>query len=596
MHVLRLGLRIVGLGGNMAGLTDEQRARAEANKAAALARRAALAAQIQIPSVTSQVAPERLRRLNFKRVDQRGRYVLLWVQSAQRAMHNDALEYAVQRANEHDVPLVAVFGSTAGFPHANERHLAFMYQGLVELRETLERTRGVQLLAYTPVGGGEPGEVIVAASAGAREVVVDAGYTRPLRDWRRTLAKRADRLVTEVECDVVVPLYGPGGGAGRSEPAAATLRPKILSRLPALTRHELEPTPLRRGLAARSDAEALLLGGEGEPGMAGFARVPLWESVDACLDALDAAVLGVGVDRSVKPASGYHVGGEREALRKLDRFLESKLTNYASSRNDPSLRLQSHLSPHIHYGQISVVYVAHRARKVAAARPELRRSVDVFLDELVVRRELAINYCLNNPAYDAYEGVPEWARRTLATHATDHRSFVYTLEQFERCATHDALWNAAQRELVVSGKQHNYLRMYWAKKMLEWSADPREAWCWAIHLNNKYSLDGRDPSSYTGVGWCWGLHDREFPEAAVTGTVRRMSEAGMRSKFNAGVSDYLNRWGDGDARSRAGKRSAAKAAAESAAGAPGTGTPRAESRQTRLEEMFSKKPKTGSGG
>ena len=582
----------------MSGLTEEQRARAEANKAAALARRAALAAQIPLrDDVTSQVAPERLRRLNFERVNPQGRYVLLWVQSAQRAMHNEALEYAVQRANEHDLPLVAVFGSTAGFPHANERHLAFMYRGLIELRETLETSRGIQLLAYTPEGGGEPGEVIVAASAGAKEVVVDAGYTRPLRDWRRHVAKGVNRLVTEVECDVVVPLYGPGGGAGRSEPAAATLRPKILSRMPALTRHELQPTSLRRRVLTGAAAEALLLGGEGDVGMAGFARVPLWDSVDACLDALDAAVLGAGVDRSVKPADGYHVGGEREALRKLDHFLATKLNDYARSRNDPSLRLQSHLSPHIHYGQISVVYVAHRARKVAAARPELRRSVDVFLDELVVRRELAINFALNNPNYDAYEGVPDWARRTLADHAADPRLFVYTLEQFERCATHDALWNAAQRELVVSGKQHNYLRMYWAKKILEWSADPKEAWRWAIHLNNKYSLDGRDPSSYTGVGWCWGLHDREFPESAVTGTVRRMSEAGMRSKFNAGVSNYLSRWGDGDARYRAGKRSAAKAAAESVAGTPGNGTPRAESRQTRLEEMFSKKPKmAGNGG
>ena len=583
----------------MSGLTEEQRARAEANKAAALARRAALAAQIPPlrDDVTSEIAPQRLRRLNFERVDPRGRYVLLWVQSAQRAMHNEALEYAVQRANEHDLPLVAVFGSTAGFPHANERHLAFMYRGLIELRETLETSRGIQLLAYTPEGGGEPGEVIVAASAGAKEVVVDAGYTRPLRDWRRRVAKGVNRLVTEVECDVVVPLYGPGGGAGRSEPAAATLRPKILSRMPALTRHELQPTSLRRRVLTGAAAEALLLGGEGDVGMAGFARVPLWDSVDACLDALDAAVLGAGVDRSVKPADGYHVGGEREALRKLDHFLATKLNDYARSRNDPSLRLQSHLSPHIHYGQISVVYVAHRARKVAAARPELRRSVDVFLDELVVRRELAKNYCLNNSNYDAYEGVPDWARRTLADHAADPRLFVYTLEQFERCATHDALWNAAQRELVVSGKQHNYLRMYWAKKILEWSADPREAWRWAIHLNNKYSLDGRDPSSYTGVGWCWGLHDREFPESAVTGTVRRMSEAGMRSKFNAGVSNYLSRWGEGDGRYRAGKRSAAKAAAESVAGTPGNGTPRAESRQTRLEEMFSKKPKmAGNGG
>ena len=175
----------------MSGLTEEQRARAEANKAAALARRAALAAQIPPlrDDVTSEIAPERLRRLNFERVDPRGRYVLLWVQSAQRAMHNEALEYAVQRANEHDLPLVAVFGSTAGFPHANERHLAFMYRGLIELRETLETSRGIQLLAYTPEGGGEPGEVIVAASAGAKEVVVDAGYTRPLRDWRRRVAK-----------------------------------------------------------------------------------------------------------------------------------------------------------------------------------------------------------------------------------------------------------------------------------------------------------------------------------------------------------------------------------------------------------------------
>ena len=527
----------------MAGLTEEQRARAEANKTAALARRAALAAQIPPlrDDVTSQVAPERLRRLNFERVDPRGRYVLLWVQSAQRAMHNEALEYAVQRANEHDLPLVAVFGSTAGFPHANERHLAFMYRGLIELRETLETSRGIQLLAYTPEGGGEPGEVIVAASAGAKEVVVDAGYMRPLRDWRRRVAKGVNRLVTEVECDVVVPLYGPGGGAGRSEPAAATLRPKILSRMPALTRHELQPTSLRRRVLTGAAAEALLLGGEGDVGMAGFARVPLWDSVDACLDALDAAVLGAGVDRSVKPADGYHVGGEHEALRKLDHFLATKLSNYASSRNDPSLRLQSHLSPHIHYGQISVVYVAHRARKVAAARPELRRSVDVFLDELVVRRELAINFCLNNPNYDAYEGVPDWARRTLADHATDPRSFVYTLEQFERCATHDALWNAAQRELVVSGKQHNYLRMYWAKKILEWTGEgPDAALANAIYLNDRYQLDGRDPNGYVGCMWAiCGVHDQGWKERDVFGKVRYMNYAGCKRKFK--IADYVAR-------------------------------------------------------
>ena len=124
------------------------------------------------------------------------------------------------------------------------------------------------------------------------------------------------------------------------------------------------------------------------------------------------------------------------------------------------------------------------------------------------------------------------------------RAYVYTAAQFEAGATHDALWNAGQRELVVSGKQHNYMRMYWAKKILEWSESPEEGWEIAIHLNNKYSLDGRDVASYTGVGWCWGLHDREFPEAAVTGTIRRMSENGMRSKYNDGVNAYLRVWGD----------------------------------------------------
>ena len=335
-----------------------------------------------------------------------------------------------------------------------------------------------------------------------------------------------------------MPLYGPGGGAGRSEPAAAR-SPKILSRLPALTRHELEPTPLRRGLAARSDAEALLLGGEGEPGMAGFARVPLWDSVDACLDALDAAVLGVGVDRSVKPASGYHVGGEREALRKLDRFLESKLTNYASSRNDPSLRLQSHLSPHIHYGQISVVYVAHRARKVAAARPELRRSVDVFLDELVVRRELAINYCLNNPAYDAYEGVPEWARRTLATHATDHRSFVYTLEQFERCATHDALWT---RGSGAVGEREQQTRADVLGQENFGGARTRGGV--VLDVPEQQVLPGRRDPAATPASAGAGVHDRGSGGGGYGNGAEDVG--GWHAvKFNAGISDYLNRWGDG---------------------------------------------------
>jgi len=171
-------------------------------------------------------------------------------------------------------------------------------------------------------------------------------------------------------------------------------------------------------------------------------------------------------------------------------------------------------------------------------------SVDVFLDELIVRRELAINFALRNDKYDAYEGLPRWARDTLRAHADDARQWTYTKEEFERGKTHDKLWNAAQRELVSTGKQHNYLRMYWGKKILEWTASPEEAWRIAIALNNKYSLDGRNMVSLTGVGWCFGLHDREFHDVSITGTIRRFSEGGMKKKFPVGMRVYLERWGD----------------------------------------------------
>ena len=287
-------------------MTDEQRARAEANKAAALARRAASLAAVPggtptgsspasplSPSAASVVPPERCRPLNAKPAHPtRGSYVLLWVQSAQRARHNEALELAVQRANAHAAPLVAVFGATAGFPGASERHLGFMYEGLVELRRTLESTRGIHLLAFI---GADPSDVIAAACQAAIECVVDAGYTRVLRQWRAHVAAAAPCLVTEVESEVVVPVYSRGGGAGRPEPAAATLRPKILSRLAALTARALEATPLTMRLDSAAAALALLQRGtRGDTGAGGcamdaFPPLPLAEGVDACLDALDAS-------------------------------------------------------------------------------------------------------------------------------------------------------------------------------------------------------------------------------------------------------------------------------------------------------------------
>ena len=587
----------------MPPLTDEQRLRIEANKAAALAKRAASTPPSRSPPAAAAAAAvavpaERCRRLNFapprSRVDG-GTHVLLWVQSAQRASHNEALELACARANVHGVPVVAVFGGTAWFPGGGSgaRHLRFMYEGLCELEDALARTRGVRLLGFA----GEVPDVVIAASRRAVEVVTDAGYTRTLRRWREKVAGGVQCATTEVECDVVAPLYAPGGGAGRGEPAAATLRPKIWPRLEALASREVTTTTL--ALAASGAEEALELVG-GAAAMAAFPRLPFSDGADACLEALHAAS-GGGVDFSVPPCPGYHAGGEAEAHRKLEVFLSRRLDDYASKRNDPGLGLQSHLSPHIHYGQISVVYVTRRALEVKRRDPRHARSVDVFLDELVIRRELAINFVLNNPKYDSYDGLPRWARITLADHAGDARRWSYTREEFERGLTHDALWNAAQRELLTSGKQHNYVRMYWAKKILEWSEDPTEAWRVAIELNNKYSLDGRDPSSYTGVGWCFGLHDKPFPETQIVGTLRRMSENGMRGKFNAGLSSYLARWSEKGPRGGIRGNSTAAEVKGGGGGGGGSSTPAGkETRQRRLEEMFFKPPpkksKTGEGG
>ena len=637
-------------------VTEAQRARAAANKAAALARRAALgnerrplppppppppgspcasshfvpkasalrpgaATAVRGSSATAAtISPDRVRRLNFLPSRDAGSFVLLWVQSAQRARHNESLEYAAQRAVALKKPLVAAFAGTGAFPWANERHLAFMYDGLCEMRASLETHRGVQLLGFC----GDPGEVISAAAANAAEVVVDGGYTRILREWRRAVAASAACAVWEVESEVVAPVYAPNGSIHRAEKAAATLRAKIWPRLETLASAELAPTPLAPDAQARAetpDGALALVAGDadavGKPSFP-FPALPLHLGADACLDALDAASpSGPVVDRSVRRCDGYHRGGEAEAHQKLETFLTKRLDQYAARRNDPGLGLQSHLSPHVHYGQISVIYLTYRALCVARGDPRepgsgrdesappdssyrpspppspaLRRGVDKYLDELVIRRELAVNFVLHEPRYDRYEGVPRWARDSLAEHAGDARKHVYTLEQFEQCRTHDALWNACQREIVVSGKMHNYVRMFWCKKILEWSASPEEAWRIAIHLNNKYGLDGRDPVSYTGVGWCFGLHDRPFPEADVTGATRRMSENGMRGKFREGIEAYARKWGE--PRDRAGSNPGAKRRASSATADPATpihGAANAGGRQMRLKEMFGKRPR-----
>ncbi|MBC7318560.1 deoxyribodipyrimidine photolyase, partial [Candidatus Bipolaricaulota bacterium] len=238
------------------------------------------------------------------------------------------------------------------------------------------------------------------------------------------------------------------------------------------------------------------------------------------------------VDRSVPPVE--LPAGTEAARARLQEFLERKISRYHEDRNNPTVDGTSGLSPYLHFGQISPVEVAWRAREVGGP------GALAFLEELIVRRELAVNFVLHNAHYDQFAGLPLWAQETLLKHASDPRPTRYSWEELERAETYDPLWNAAQTELIRTGKIHGYMRMYWGKQFLLWTNDPTEAFRRAIYLNNKYALDGRDPASYAGVGWCFGLHDRPFPERPIFGRVRPMTGAGLRRKFL--VDAYASRW------------------------------------------------------
>jgi deoxyribodipyrimidine photo-lyase len=242
------------------------------------------------------------------------------------------------------------------------------------------------------------------------------------------------------------------------------------------------------------------------------------------------------VDRRVQPARSFR-GGTAAGLDRLKRFIAEGLKNYDTARNLPHIPGTSEMSAYLHFGQIGPLTIAMAIKEADA--PQAAK--DAYLEEMIVRRELAINYVARNPKYDKLEGCHEWARKTLAEHESDRRQYIYTEEQFENAETHDPLWNAAQREMVITGRMHGYLRMYWAKKILEWTKSPAEAFEMAVRLNDRYELDGRDPNGYTGVAWAiGGKHDRPWaPVRPIFGMIRYMTASGCARKFD--VKAYLDR-------------------------------------------------------
>lgn len=457
-----------------------------------------------LPS-TTLIQETRIQRLN-DRGPVKGRHVLYWMQQSQRAEFNHALEYAVQRANDRNQPLVVGFGLTDDYPEANLRHYAFMLQGLRETEQAL-RERGLPLV----VRHGRPDAVALRLAERASLIVCDRGYLRHQRQWRQRVADSFAGEVVQVEADAVVPVEV---ASDKVETAARTLRPKITRRQDDYL-VGLEPTPIAR--------DSLV------PGPGTNRDEPTLDLGD-----LDALLARLELDRSVPPTHLFQ-GGTAAAKTRLQQFLRRQLPGYAKDRGQPQVEGVSHMSPYLHFGQISPVYVALRVGR-GAGHEESRAK---YLEELVVRRELAHNYVHFHADYDEYDGLPEWARATLEIHRHDGRTHRYNRAQLDAAATHDPYWNAAMREMKHTGYMHNHIRMYWGKKILEWSPTPQSAYRIALELNNRYFLDGRDPASYTNVGWIFGLHDRPWPARPVFGNVRSMTATGLERK--ADMPGYLAR-------------------------------------------------------
>jgi deoxyribodipyrimidine photo-lyase len=438
------------------------------------------------------IQQSRIKLLNDGEI-RNGQYVLYWMQQTQRTEYNQALEYAIYQANRLGQGLLVAFGLMNNYPEANERHYTFMLEGLRETQVALAR-RGVKMV----VQEGDPPQVALQLGKKASLIVCDRGYLRHQKAWREEVAKNARCTVVQVESDVIVPTEIV---SQKAEYAARTIRPKIIT--------QLDPylVPLKP-LALQNPSMGMRIGGMNLSDPAKILRA-------------------LAVDRSVKAVSAFFKGGTEQAKRTFRGFLKNKLKKYGEHSNQPQTDDISHMSMYLHFGQVSPLYLALETKKAGL---DSRGNIDAYLEELIVRRELAINFVEFTEDYDRFSCLPDWASKTLAAHKKDRRPQLYTREALEDAETHDRYWNAAMNEMKFTGFMHNYMRMYWGKKILQWSPSPEAGFKRALAMNNKFFLDGRDPNSFTGVAWLFGVHDRAWAERPIYGKIRYMSASGLERK------------------------------------------------------------------
>jgi deoxyribodipyrimidine photo-lyase len=425
--------------------------------------------------------------------DPAGTCVVYWMQRAQRALDNPALDVAVEAGNALGMPVV-VFFAPMPFGPANLRHYEFLSQGIPDIAGGLaDRNIGFVLRRFP-----DHGLIRFCDEVRASMVVGDENPIRTAEGWRKTAASRLRIPFWTVDSDVVVP----SRLLEKAQYGVHTIRPRIEKLVPTFL---VKPHNLIAKHAWKKPTTVV--------------SIPLDSEITN----------GWPIDRSVTPVNGIR-GGTAKALQVVNEFVTCKLPNYGKQRNHPEIDSTSRLSPYLHFGHISPLTIALAVQNSEAPKADR----EAFLNQVIIWRELAINFVKYNPVYDSFECGEGWAHRTLAAHAKDPRPILYTERQLENAETHDALWNASHMQMVNHGWMHNYMRMYWAKKILEWSRTPAEAHRIAVRLNDKYEIDGRDPNGYAGIAWAIvGKFDRPWFERPIFGQIRYMSLASTGKKFNS---------------------------------------------------------------
>lgn len=491
---------------------------------------------------------ERARALNTKPINEKGEYILYWMIANRRFHTNATLEYAAHVATQRGVPLLVLEEISTRHKFANDRITAFMVQGMLDnIRVFKENNIRYVPWVETPLSG-HIGKLHELAQ-NAMMVISDDFPTYFPRKAVESASKSLPLRFMVVDSNGVFPM----SWTERAYPTAHGFRRFVHEKFVDCMETWPAHNPVQPGHSLWMDDERFNeIVKNSKLGVTPFEW--LWRAGEQGSSGKD-ALSTLDIDHSIPPVANVQ-GGRDTAVRMLREFLSNRLNRYHEDRNQVKNPATSGLSPWFHFGHLSTIEVVRRILDANGWMPDLinapRRGaragwwglpepVEAFLDQIITWRELGFNNAFHNPEHNHYASLPEWAKITLSEHADDERT-TYTLEQIREADTHDEIWNAAQRQLVRKGIIHNYLRMLWGKRILEWASSPEEAAEWMIELNDTYALDGRDPNSYTGIFWVLGRHDRAWgPERAIFGKIRYMSSENTRRKFD--LKPYLQEFG-----------------------------------------------------